>query len=101
MYPAAPARLKWRAAVSPILGRLRVILDWDAVPGATGYYLLQTARPPAPPLPMLPATVQRNTMTIDNIVPGQGATVCVVAVYELALKDETVRTCDLVLTKVR
>lgn len=101
LTPAAPAKLKWRAAVSPIMGRLRVILDWDPVPAATGYYLLQIARPPTPQLPMLPATVARNTMTIDNIVPGQGATVCVVTVYEVALKDATVRTCDLVTTKVR
>ena len=99
LTPLAPAKLKWRAGVSPIMGRLRVILDWDPVPSATGYYVLQVARPPTPPLPIQPGTVSRNTMTIDNIVPGQGGTVCVVTVYELALKDETVRTCDLVVTK--
>jgi hypothetical protein len=38
-------------------------------------------------------------MTIDNVTPGQGGTVCVVAVYDQFYKDESARSCELVLTR--
>jgi hypothetical protein len=94
----APKNLKWRVAVSQIMGRLRVTLDWGPVANATGYHVFQITRPGTPQLPMLETTVKQTSMVIDNVVPGQGGTVCVVTVYEGFLKDDTVRSCDLVLT---
>ena len=44
-------------------------------------------------------TVSQTSLIIDNVVPGQGGTVCVVTVYEGILKDDTVRSCDLVVTR--
>ena len=52
-----------------------------------------------PPLPMLTTAVRQPSLIIDNVVPGQGGTVCVVTVYEEFLKDDTVRSCDLVVTR--
>jgi hypothetical protein len=101
LMPVAPPRLKSREWVSPLMGRLRVILDWGAVANATGYQVFQITRPPIPPLPMLTTTVKQTSMVIDNVVPGQGGTVCVVTVYEELLKDDTVRSCDLVVTRAR
>jgi hypothetical protein len=96
--PVAPKNFKWRVAVSPIMGRLRVTLDWTPVANATGYDVFQIARPPTPQLPMLETKVKQTSLVIDNVVPGQGGTVCVVTMYEEFLKDDTVRSCDLVMT---
>jgi hypothetical protein len=38
-------------------------------------------------------------LVIDNVVPGQGGTVCVITLYEELLKDDTVRSCTLILTR--
>jgi hypothetical protein len=99
----APPKLKFRVNVSQIMGRLRVTLDWGAVSGGpgyavTGYHVFQVARPPASPFPMAETTVNRTTFVIDNVVPGQGATVCVYTIYDGTLKDDTVRSCVLILT---
>ncbi len=99
MTPLAPPKFKWRVAVSQLMGRLRVTLDWGTVEKATGYHVFQIARPGTPPLPMLATTVRQPPLIIDNVVPGQGATVCVVTVYEEFLKDDTVRSCDWVVTR--
>ena len=99
MTPVAPPKLKSRITLSQLIGRLRVTLDWGAVNGATGYQVFQIARPPTPPLPMQTTTVGQTAFTIDNVVPGQGGTVCVVTLYEGILRDDTVRSCDLVLTR--
>ena len=100
LSPVAPPGLRSRVAVSPIMGRLRVALDWGAVNQATGYQIIQITRPPAPPLPMLPITnVKQTSLVIDNVMPGQGGTVCVITLYEEFLKDDTVRSCDLILTR--
>ncbi len=96
LMPVAPPKLKSRIALSKLMGRLRVILDWGAVPNATGYYVFQVNRTDIPPLPLAPTTVNLTTMTIDNVTPGQGGTVCVVAVYDQYYKDETARSCELV-----
>jgi hypothetical protein len=101
LTPIAPPKLKSRVTLSQLMGRLRVTLDWGAVANATGYYLFQITRPGAPPLPMTPTTVKQTSMVIDNVAPGQGGTVCVVTVYELFYKDETARSCELVLTPAR
>jgi hypothetical protein len=47
---------------------------------------------------MLETTVKQTSLVIDNVVPGQGGTVCVVTMYEGVLKDDTARSCDLVVT---
>jgi hypothetical protein len=99
LTPIAPPKLKSKVTVSQLMGRLRVTLDWGAVDKATGYQVFQITRPPTPPLPMLATTVRNTSFTIDNVVPGQGGTVCVVTVYEEFLKDDTVRSCDLVATR--
>ncbi len=99
MTPLAPPKLKSRVTLSQLIGRLRVSLDWGAVNGATGYQVFQVSRPPMPPLPMQTTTVSQTSFTIDNVAPGQGGTVCVVTLYEGILKDDTVRSCDLVATK--
>ena len=100
LAPVAPPRLRSRVAVSPLMGRLRVLLDWGPVNQATGYQVIQIPRPPAPPLPMLAVTnVKHTSLVIDNVVPGQGGTVCVITLYEVLLKDDTVRSCDLILTR--
>ena len=52
-----------------------------------------------PPLPMQTTTVSQTSFTIDNVAPGQGGTVCVVTLYDGILKDDAVRSCDLVTTK--
>lgn len=101
LQPIAPPKLKSRVSVSQLQARLRVTLDWGAVPNATGYYVFQIARPGAPPLPMIPTTVKQTSMVIDNVVPGQGGTLCVVTVYDMFYKDETARSCELVLTPAR
>ena len=99
MTPVAPPKLKWRITLSQLIGRLRVTLDWGPVNGATGYQVFQIARPPTPPLPMQTTTVGQTSFTIDNVVPGQGGTVCVITLYDGILRDDTVRSCDLVVTK--
>lgn len=99
LTPVAPPKLKSRVTVSQLMGRLRVTLDWGSVDKATGYQVFQISRPPTPPLPMLPTVVKQPSLVIDNVVPGQGGTVCVVTVYEEFLKDDTVRSCDLVTTR--
>ena len=99
LTPVAPPKLKSRITLSQLIGRLRVTLDWGAVNGATGYQVFQIARPPTPPLPMQTTTVRQPSFVIDNVVPGQGGTLCVVTLYEEFLKDDTVRSCDLVLTR--
>jgi hypothetical protein len=99
MTPVAPPKLKSRITLSQLIGRLRVTLDWGAVNGATGYQVFQIARPPTPPLPMQTTTVRQPSFVIDNVVPGQGGTLCVVTMYEEVLKDDTARSCDLVLTR--
>ena len=48
---------------------------------------------------MVATTVKQNSFAVDNVSPGQGGTVCVVTVYEIANKDESVRSCVLVLTR--
>jgi hypothetical protein len=101
LQPVAPPKLKSRVTLSQLMGRLRVTLDWGAVPNATGYYLFQITRPGVPPFPMMPTTVKQTSMTIDNVVPGQGGTLCVVTVYDMFYKDETARSCELVLTPAR
>lgn len=97
LTPIAPPRFKWRVAVSQLMGRLRVTLDWGPVANATGYHVFQITRG-IPQLPMLETTVKQTSLVIDNVVPGQGGTVCVVTMYEGVLKDDTVRSCDLVVT---
>jgi hypothetical protein len=97
LTPIAPPRFKWRVAVSQIMGRLRVTLDWGPVANATGYHVFQITRG-MPQLPMLETTVKQTSLVIDNVVPGQGGTVCVVTMYEGVLKDDTARSCDLVVT---
>ena len=99
MTPVAPSKLKSRVTLSQLIGRLRVTLEWGPVNGATGYQVFQIARPPTPPFPMQTTTVGQTSFTIDNVVPGQGGTLCVVAVYDGILKDDTVRSCELVTTK--
>jgi len=94
----APPNLKYRIALSPIMGRLRVTLNWGPVAGASGYHVFQISRG-LPLLPMPEATVKQTFLVIDNVVPGQGSTVCVYAMYELSLKDDTVRSCVLVVTQ--
>lgn len=96
--PLAPPKLKYRVSVSPLMGRLRVILDWGKVNGATGYHVFQIPRLGQPPLPMLETTVQQISFVIDNVEPGQGGTVCVYTIYEAFLKDTTVRSCVWVVT---
>jgi len=96
--PVAPKNLKHRIAVSPIMGRLRVTVDWSPVANATGYHVFQITKLGLSPLPMLETTIKQSYLVIDNVVPGQGGTVCVVTMYEEFLKDDTVRSCDLVLT---
>jgi hypothetical protein len=94
----APPNLKYRIALSPIMGRLRVTLNWGPVAGASGYHVFQISRG-LPLLPMPEATVKQTFLVIDNVVPGQGSTVCVHAMYELSLKDDAVRSCVLVVTQ--
>jgi hypothetical protein len=99
LAPVAPPNLKWRAAVSPLMGRLRLTFDWDPVAQATGYQVFQITRRPTPPLPMPNTTVRRPQFIIDNVLPGQGGTVCVVTVYEEFLKDDMIRSCVQVSTR--
>ena len=96
LMPVAPPKLKSRVTLSKLIGRLRVILDWGGVPNATGYYVFQVNKAEITPLPLAPTTVNVTTMTIDNVTPGQGGTVCVVAVYDQLYKDESARSCELV-----
>ncbi len=97
MQPAAPPRFKYRVAMSQLIARLRVTFDWGAVPLATGYHIFQIPRTGVPPLPLVDGTTTQTSLTIDNVVPGQGSTVCVTSVYEAFLKDDTVRSCQLVI----
>jgi hypothetical protein len=99
LTPVAPPNLRWRAAVSPLMGRLRLTFDWSPVALATGYQVFQIARPPTSPLPMPGTTVRQAQFIIDNVLPGQGGTVCVVTLYEELLKDDTVRSCVQVTTR--
>lgn len=100
LAPVAPSGLTSRVALSPIMGRLRVLLNWMPVTQATGYQVILINRPPAPPLPMPPVTtVKQASWVIDNVVPGQGGTVCVITLYEELLKDDTVRSCTIILTR--
>jgi hypothetical protein len=99
MTPEAPPKLKSRITLSKLIGRLRVTLDWGPVNGATGYQVFQITRPPTPPLPMQTTTTSQITFTIDNVAPGQGGTLCVVTLYDGILRDDTVRSCELVVTK--
>jgi hypothetical protein len=101
LQPVAPPKFKTKVMVSQLMGRLRVILEWGSVANATGYYVFQVTRSGVTPLPLAPTTVKQTTMTIDNVVPGQGGTLCVVTVYDLFYKDESARSCDLVLTSAR
>jgi hypothetical protein len=101
LSPVAPPKFKTKVTVSQLMGRLRVILEWGSVANATGYYVFQVTRSGVTPLPLVPTTVKQTTMTIDNVVPGQGGTLCVVTVYDLFYKDESARSCDLVLTSAR
>jgi hypothetical protein len=94
----APPNLKYRVAVSRLMGRLRVTIDWGAVASATGYHVFQISRPGLPQLPLLETTVKQTSLVIDNVQPGQGSTVCVYTMYEGFLKDATVRSCVLVVT---
>jgi hypothetical protein len=96
MMPVAPPRFKYKVNISQLLGRLRVTFDWGSVPLATGYHIFQIPRAGLPPLPLVEGTIPQTSLTIDNVVPGQGSTVCVTSVYELALKDDTIRSCQLV-----
>ena len=43
--------------------------------------------------------VRVDSMTIDNVTPGQGGTVCAVTVYDEFYRDDSARSCDLVLTR--
>jgi hypothetical protein len=97
MQPLAPPRFKYRVAMSQLMGRLRVTFDWGSVPLATGYHIFQILRAGVPPLPLVEGIQKQTSLTIDNVVPGQGSTVCVTSVYELALKDDTVRSCQLII----
>ena len=97
MQPAAPPKFKYRVAMSQLMGRLRVTFDWGSVPLATGYHIFQIPRPGLPPLPLAEQIIKQTSFTIDNVVPGQGGTVCVTSVYEAFLKDDTVRSCELVI----
>jgi hypothetical protein len=81
------------------MGRLRLTFDWSPVALATGYQVFQIARPPTSPLPMPGTTVRQAQFIIDNVLPGQGGTVCVVTLYEELLKDDTVRSCVQVTTR--
>ena len=101
LQPVAPPKLKSRVTMWPALGRARVALDWGAVTTASGYYVFQIPRTGVTPLPGLPTTGKLPSLVIENVLPGQGITVCVVTVYELFYKDETARTCELVLTPAR
>jgi hypothetical protein len=99
LMPVAPPKFKTRVTVSQLMGRLRVIVDWGAVANATGYYVFQVNRTGVTPLPLAPTTVKQTTMTIDNVTPGQGGTVCAVTVYDEFYRDDSARSCDLVLTR--
>lgn len=94
IQPIAPPRFKYRAGVSQLLGRLRVTFDWGSVANATGYHIFQIARLGQTPLPLTEGIVKSTSLTLDNVVPGQGGTVCVSSVYEGFLKDDTVRSCQ-------
>lgn len=91
----APSKLRVRVGLSPIMGRSRVTLDWSSVAGATGYYVFQIPRVGLTPLPMKDGIVTQTSLTIDNVVAGQGSTVCVCTVYAGTLKDDAIRTCEL------
>ena len=80
--PVAPTNLTWQALPSQLQRKLKVTFTWDPAPSATGYYVVQIARPPTRPLPMVATTVKQNSFAVDNVSPGQGGTVCVVTVYE-------------------
>lgn len=97
MMPVAPPRFKYKVNVSQLLGRLRVTFDWGAVPLATGYHIFQVPRAGVPPLPLPDEIITQTSRTIDGVVPGQGSTVCVTSVYEGFLKDDTIRSCQLVI----
>ena len=74
------------------------MLDWGTVAGATGYHVWQIPRLNQPPLPISEMTVKKTQLVIDNVVPGQGGTLCVITLYEGTLKDDTVRSCVWVAT---
>jgi len=97
MMPVAPPRFKYKVAMSQLMGRLRVTFDWGSVSLATGYHIFQIARTGVPPLPLAEQITPQTSLTIDNVVPGQGGTVCVTSVYEVGLKDDTIRSCQLVI----
>ena len=97
MMPVAPPRLKYKVAMSPVMGRLRVTFDWGSVNLATGYHIFQIVTAGVPPLPLTDQVIPQTSLTIDNVLPGQGSTVCVTTVYEVALKDDTIRSCQLVI----
>jgi hypothetical protein len=97
MQPLAPPKFRYRVAMSQLMGRLRVTFDWGSVPLATGYHVFQIVRTGVPPLPLVEGITKQTSLTIDNVVPGQGSTVCVTSVYEGFLKDDTVRSCELVI----
>ena len=100
LTPVAPPKLKSRVTVSQLMGRLRVTLDWGAVnerygvPGLPDHQARQhprcrckrrrSARPPSPSTTSFPARVARSASS---------------RVYEGFLKDDTVRSCDLVATR--
>ena len=97
MQPVAPPRFKYRVTVSQLMGRLRVTFDWGSVPLATGYHIFQIPRTGVPPLPLADEIITQTSRTIDGVMPGQGSTVCVTSVYEAFLKDDTIRSCQLVI----
>jgi hypothetical protein len=97
MQPLAPPKFKYRVAMSQLMGRLRVTFEWGSVPLATGYHIFQIPRAGVPPLPLAEEIIKQTSRTIDGVVPGQGGTVCVTSVYEAFLKDDTVRSCQLVI----
>jgi hypothetical protein len=97
MQPVAPPKFRYRVAMSQLMGRLRVTFDWGSVPLATGYHIFQIPRTGLTPLPLAEGIIKQTSLTIDNVVPGQGSTVCVTSVYEAFLKDDTVRSCELVI----
>lgn len=101
LIPTPPPRFKSRIGMSKLMGRLQVTFDWGKVDGAWGYELFQVTRLGVIPLPMLTTKVRGTSYTVDNVVPGQGGTVCAITVWEEFLKDDSSRSCELVLTPAR
>jgi hypothetical protein len=99
LQPQAPPNFKFRLFLSPIMGRWRVVLNWNSVPGATGYHVWQTPKAGQPQLPLREGITQQTTLTIEGVVPGQGGLICLSTLYDsVPDPDDTVRSCVWVAT---